>query len=352
MNPFLRKNLQDVTPYKTDSQGYEILLHANENPFNPFRDLKEEITSALFACEGNRYPSVDAAPLRQALGADLGFSPEQIICGNGSDEVLQMMMQAFIDPGDTVVSIAPTFSMYQVFAGVQGANFVNVTANPETLQVSLDELAAEANRLNAKLIILCNPNNPTGQGFSKEEILNLVKKTEALVLVDEAYFEFYGESVLSEICSQPRLIVTRTFSKAFGLAGIRVGYAIADTSIIDALDRVRAPYNLNAASQTIAMVALQNKTLFEKQTALLLQERTRMEQALSACQDLTLFPTQANFILFRSEKAESLIKACTESAIQIRGYNSNGLLKNCLRISIGKPAENDQLLAIIQEVHA
>ena len=249
MNPYLRKNVQAIKPYTVDSSEYEVMLHANENPFNPFRDLKQEIMQALFECNGNRYPSIDAAPLRAALAESTGFNQEEILCGNGSDEILQMIVQAFIDPEDTIVSFAPTFSMYQFFAEVQGANFITVDADPNSLQVSLKDLADKANKTQAKLIILCNPNNPTGQGFSKEEIMTLIKATDALVLVDEAYMEFYGESVLDEVKECPRMIVTRTFSKAYGLAGIRVGYAVADPSLIAALDLVRAPYNLNAAAK-------------------------------------------------------------------------------------------------------
>lgn len=352
MNPYLRKNVQTIKPYTVDSSEYKVMLHANENPFNPFRDLKQEIMQALFECNGNRYPSIDAAPLRAALAESTGFSQNQILCGNGSDEILQMIVQAFIDPEDTIISFAPTFSMYQFFAEVQGANFISVDADPNTLQVSLKDLADQANKREAKLIILCNPNNPTGQGFSKEAIMTLIEETDALVLVDEAYMEFYGESVLDQVKECPRMIVTRTFSKAYGLAGIRVGYAVADPSLIAALDLVRAPYNLNAASQTIAMVALRNKQLFEKQISLLLSERDRMEETLSTFPGLTLFPTKANFILIRSEKAASIESACLESSIQIRGYKSEGLLKNCIRISIGKPEENDKLLAIIREVQA
>lgn len=352
MNPYLRKNLQAIRPYQTDSKEYEVLLHANENPFNPFRNLKHEIINALFECNGNRYPSIDAAPLRAALASDMGFSQDQILCGNGSDEILQMIVQAFIDPEDTIVSLSPTFSMYQFFAEVQGANFINVSADPTSLQGSLDDLAKQANASKAKLIILCNPNNPTGQGYAKKEILNLIDSTESLVLVDEAYIEFYGQSMIDEIKACQRLIVTRTFSKAYGLAGIRVGYAVADASLIASLDLVRAPYNLNAASQTIAMVALKNKQLFKKQIALLLQERTRVEDALAQYPEVSIFPTKANFILIRTEEAGNIENACLESSIQIRGYKSTGLLKNCLRISIGKPEENDRLLAIFQEVHA
>ncbi len=352
MNPYLRKNVQAIKPYTVDTSDYEVMLHANENPFNPFRDLKQEIMQALFECNGNRYPSIDAAPLRAALAESTGFSQEEILCGNGSDEILQMIVQAFIDPEDTIVSFAPTFSMYQFFAEVQGANFITVDAEPNTLQVSLNDLADQANESKAKLIILCNPNNPTGQGFSKEEIMTLIKATDALVLVDEAYMEFYGESVLDEVKKCPRMIVTRTFSKAYGLAGIRVGYAVADPSLITALDLVRAPYNLNAASQTIAMVALKNKQLFQKQIALLLSERNRMEKALGELPGVVLFPSKANFILIRTEKAAEIEEACMESSIQIRGYKSEGLLRNCIRISIGKPEENDRMLEILQEVQA
>jgi histidinol-phosphate aminotransferase len=345
MNPYLRKNVQAIKPYRIDTSQYEVMLHANENPFNPFRDLKHEIMHALFECDGNRYPSIDAAPLRAALAESTGFSQDQILCGNGSDEILQMIVQAFIDPEDTIVSLAPTFSMYQFFTEVQGANFITVDADPDSLQVSLKDLADTANQAKAKLIILCNPNNPTGQGFSKDEIMDLINGTDALVLVDEAYMEFYGESVLDQV-------ETRTFSKAYGLAGIRVGYAVADPSLIASLDLVRAPYNLNAASQTIAMVALKNKKLFDKQIALLLSERDRMEKALAEYSSVSLFPTKANFILIRSEKAAAIESACMESSIQVRGYKSEGLLKNCIRISIGKPEENDRLLAIFQEVDA
>jgi histidinol-phosphate aminotransferase len=352
MNPYLRKNVQAIRPYKTDTSEYEVMLHANENPFNPFRDLKHEIMNALFECNGNRYPSIDAAPLRAALAKDMGFSQNQILCGNGSDEILQMIVQAFIDPNDTIVTMAPTFSMYQFFAEVQGANFVNVPADPASLQVSLEELASQANASKAKLIILCNPNNPTGQGFSKNEIMTLINSTKSLVLVDEAYIEFYGESMIDQINTCQRLIVTRTFSKAYGLAGIRVGYALADASLIASLNLVRTPYNLNAASQAIAMAALKNKQLFKKQVALLLQERDRMERSLAKYPSVSLFPTKANFILLRSELADDIETACRESSIQIRGYKSAGLLKNCLRISIGKPEENDRLLTIFKEVHA
>lgn len=352
MNPYLRKNLEAISPYTIDTTPYEVSLHANENPFNPFRDLKEEIVSALLQCDGNRYPSINAAPLRQALARDLDLSDNQIICGNGSDEILQMILQAFIDPGDPIVSLSPTFGMYQIFAEIQGANFIPVEANPKTLQSSLDELAKKANQAKAKLIVVCNPNNPTGQGFSKAEILKLVNQTKALVLVDEAYMEFYGESMIDETLNHPRLIVTRTFSKAFGLAGIRVGYGIADPSLIEALDRVRAPYNLNAASQAIAMVALKNRVLFEKQIAFLLQERSRLQASLQEYPGVFLFPSEANFLLVRTENASGIERACKESSIQIRGYQSAGLLKNCLRISVGKPQENDRLLQIFQEVHA
>ncbi|MCS6839265.1 MAG: histidinol-phosphate transaminase [Roseiflexaceae bacterium] len=331
-----------------------IKLDANENPYGP----SPRALAALAAVARDAphryaiYPDPDHTRLRAALSRYIGQPPERIICGAGSDELIDLLMRAVLRPGDVMVDCPPTFAMYSFDAALYGARVVPV---PRTEQFDIDvEGVAEAvERDGAKLLFLAAPNNPTGTPLTRAAVERLLDLP-IILAIDEAYAEFAGTSVVDLVGTRPNLVVLRTFSKWAGLAGLRIGYAAMHEDVIAYLWKIKQPYNVNVAAEVAAIASLED--LEERMTtvARIVAERERLAAALATLPGVHVYPSAANFLLCRmtnggAARARAIRDGLAQRGILIRYFNRPGL-DDCIRISVGRPEQNDALLRALEDL--
>ena len=281
-----------------------------------------------------------------------GVSESQILLGNGSDEVLDLIYRAFCEPNqDNIITLPPTYGMYKVLAGI------NAVENKEVLLTADFEPNVEeilnAVDANSKLLFICSPNNPTGNSFKKEGIEKLLKSFNGLVVIDEAYIDFsQDESWLSQLNNYPNLIVTQTLSKAYGLAGIRLGICYASEEIISVLNKIKPPYNVNQLTQQRALKRVLNQDLVNQEVKQILEERTELIKALDSLEFVSeLYPTDANFVLAKVDDANKRYQQLLEKQVVVRNRSTQPLCENTLRFTVGTPEENKKLIAILKELN-
>lgn len=343
INNIVRDSVSKLQPYSSArdeyvSDGSEmIFLDANENPFD----------------NGvNRYPDPYQRSLKSLLSEQKGVSESQILLGNGSDEVLDLIYRAFCEPNqDNIITLPPTYGMYKVLAGI------NAVENKEVLLTADFEPNVEeilnAVDANSKLLFICSPNNPTGNSFKKEGIEKLLKSFNGLVVIDEAYIDFsQDESWLSQLNNYPNLIVTQTLSKAYGLAGIRLGICYASEEIISVLNKIKPPYNVNQLTQQRALKRVLNQDLVNQEVKQILEERTELIKALDSLEFVSeLYPTDANFVLAKVDDANKRYQQLLEKQVVVRNRSTQPLCENTLRFTVGTPEENKKLIAILKELN-
>ncbi len=349
MNNYVKKSVRLLQPYHVEKENVDVKLDANENPYNIFEELQKDFIREIKNLNINRYPDTDSDKLRLAIARHTGLKKENVICGNGSDELIQIILNSFVDKGENVLTYSPTFTMYKTFTNIIGGNVIEVSCE-DNFQVSEDEIIKQANEKKVKIIFLCNPNNPTGTLIPKKVIQNILKNTKSIVVVDEAYYEFSGETVKDWIYIYDRLIVLRTLSKAFALAGARIGYGIASEKMMNVLYRVKSPYNLNMFSQIVGKLYIEKVDFIKQHIDQIKEERTYLFEQLCKIEDIEVFPTSSNFILIRTSQFEKILNMCKKEKIALRAFRNEDLLKDCIRITVGKREENDVLLNIIRKV--
>lgn len=346
---FFRSDLFELRPYSVKHRPHKIKLDANENPFNMPKPLREIISQKIIDFEFNRYPDAEAKNLRNKLAKLLDVPVEWICVGNGSDELISYILTTFAREDARMLYPTPTFAMYEILAHAAGIETVAVPLTDD-FQIDLSRTLDSLNPDGTNLFFISYPNNPTGNCFDEDAIRGLVDQPNALVIMDEAYHEFSGKTFLPSVEHSPNLIITRTFSKAYDLAGLRVGYMIAHPEIVNEINKIRLPYNLNSFSQLVACTVLENLDLFKPVIEEIITERDRIYQELLHAEraiklKVQPFPTDANFILMRfSENADKVFDRLLSDEILIRNLNRPGKLKNCLRVCVGTPEENDAFL--------
>lgn len=337
-----RDGLEDLQPYSIEEHSFKVKLDANEMPVNLPPTVAAVLSERLNSLHLNRYPEIAAHSLRTKLADSMGGKLSQVQIGNGSSELLQAVCYVFGGAGRKIVYPEPSFSMYPVYIRLADSQPVAVQLeNDYSLSVEkYYELAKSAD-----LAILCNPNNPTGNVMAIESIAWLAGKLSCPLLVDEAYFEFHKTSAVDLIRTYNNLIVVRTFSKAYGLAGARVGYMFASEAISSAVGKVLLPYHVNALSLTAAETVLDYQNEFIAGITTIINERERLSAALSRLPNIRSFPSQTNFLLVKVEEASPLAAQFNSAGIGIRDFSHSPGLKGCLRITVGTPAENDLVIA-------
>ncbi|WP_421807283.1 histidinol-phosphate transaminase [Flagellimonas sp.] len=343
INNIVRESVSKLQPYSSArdeyvSDGSEmIFLDANENPFD----------------NGvNRYPDPYQRSLKSVLSEQKGLAEQQILLGNGSDEVLDLIYRAFCEPNqDNIITLPPTYGMYKVLAGI------NAVENREVLltkdfEPNVTEILKVADS-NSKLLFICSPNNPTGNAFQKKGIKELLESFNGLVVVDEAYIDFSNdESWVSELKQYPNLIVTQTLSKAYGLAGIRLGICYASEEIIGILNKIKPPYNVNQLTQQRALQRVLHQDLVKQEVKQILDEREELIKALKDLEFVTaLYPTDANFVLAKVDDANKRYQQLLEKQVVVRNRSTQPLCENTLRFTVGTPEENKKLIAILKELN-
>lgn len=345
MTARLRPALRDFEPYDPAFSPCRVNLSANENTHALPAEVRAAIGEALLATPLNRYPDPMANALRDAVAARHGVAREAVCVGNGGDELLFNLLFAFGGPGRTLVTCPPDFAEYANFAAMCETPVARAPRDPEDFSIDADALLAAAR--DAALVILTSPNNPTGDLVDHALVRRLIDETGALVLLDEAYVEFApeGSSLVDWVAACPRLIVLRTLSKAFGLAGLRVGYVVADPAVIAALAAVRQIYSVDVLAQAAALAALARREALAPVVDDIVAERARLSAGLSELLGVRAWPSAANFVLVRVPRAAEVRRLLRdEFSVLVRDFSAVPGLEGCLRISVGTREENDVLL--------
>ncbi len=338
LEKLVRENVKRLTPYssarKEFSGAAQIFLDANENSFGS--PLEQNY---------NRYPDPLQTKIKERIAALQNVKPSEVFVGNGSDEAIDLLFRIFCRPQiDNSLICPPTYGMYEVSAEI---NDVKVKRANLTVDFELDfEAIKRAVDENTKLLFVCSPNNPTGNSFPRRDVLRLAENFRGIVVVDEAYVDFSNEkSLISEVNNLPNLVVLRTFSKAWGLAGLRVGLAFGSEEIIKLFNKIKSPYNVSQIAQEAVLQALKNKAEVDETIAKIISEREKLIENLQKFSSVTkIYPTDANFVLIKTIDAETVYKFLVAEKIIVRNRNNVELCAGCLRITIGTPRENKSLL--------
>ena len=332
INSLVRGCIAALTPYSTARDEYQgalgVFLDANESPYeNGY----------------NRYPDPHQKALKAQVAAIKGVKAENIFIGNGSDEAIDLVFRVFCEPRvDNVVAIAPSYGMYKVAAAINDVELREVQLGEE-YSLPVEDILAAADE-NTKALFLCSPNNPTGNSFPREAILRLVDEFGGMVVVDEAYIDFAeAESLRSEIATRPNLIVLQTMSKAWAMAGLRVGLALADSRVIELMSQVKYPYNINVATMSIVSGLLTKGV--DSEVAEIKAQRAVLAEALAGMSMVQrVYPSDANFILARFDDADAVYDYLIADGIIVRNRNRVKGCEGCLRLTVGLPEENDKLI--------
>ena len=344
---FIRPEVRQLVPYEVKYLPECIKLDANENPFPWPAGMLEALFAENIAF--NRYPDGMAQSLKEAISAYTEISPEGILVGNGSDELIQLILLTFGGSGQSVIIHPPTFGMYQISAHLTDTTVVEVPLL-NGLDLDTDEMLKVALSPEAHVVIVCNPNNPTGSLFPREEILRLVQESGKIVVVDEAYAEFSEETLIPEIKNYPNLVILRTFSKSFGMAGLRLGYLLGQPEAIALINRVRPPFNVNSFSQKAGILALGYLGEYQAQIQQIKEETQQLQEALTQLPDVVVYPTKANFILFKPDDSDGWANELLKRGFLVRNMGVLPVLGKCLRISAGLPEDNEGFLRAIREI--
>ena len=352
VNQLVRAEIRTLGAYHVPPAGKLIKLDAMENPW-PWPDtLREEWLVALGAVELNRYPDPAASSLQAVMRTAMSVPDSAaVILGNGSDELIQMIVQTVAAPGRKVLAPGPTFVMYGQIAAVAGLEFVSVPLQHD-FSLNADAMLAAIRQQQPAVTFLAYPNNPTGNLFDAAVITEMLAAAEGLVVVDEAYAPFTDASFMQELPNHDNLLVLRTVSK-MGLAGLRLGLLAGAREWLEQIDKTRLPYNLGSLNQLTGRFAMQHKPVFDEQAQKIREARTELFAGLHAMPSLTVFPSEANFILFRvpPARADAIYHGLQQAGILIKNLNGSAeALRDCLRVTVGLPEENRAFLAALKEL--
>jgi len=343
----IRNDIKALSAYHVPDSSGLIKLDAMENPFSLPESIKDAWLQKLATVDLNRYPDADMLLLRTAIAEREGVNPDQVLLGNGSDEIIQMLLLA-TNAGTCVVP-RPTFVMYDLISRWLKRPVASVPLKAD-FSLDADHFLQVCGREKAEIAFLACPNNPTGNLWDEATIKRIAHGLNGQLIIDEAYGPFAERSHVSMIC--PNVMILRTFSK-LGWAGLRLGYLLGEANQIAQLNKVRMPYNINALTQASALFLLDHFALFEQQAALLCKERERLATALNALDGLTVYPSQANFLLVRTADAGVVFEGLKRAGILIKSmHGADATLAECVRITVGTPEENDAVIAALKELLA
>lgn len=339
-NTLIRNNIKRMKPYASARDEYKsasadmIFIDANENPFQT---------------NVNRYPDPQQTKVKQRLAEIKNVSVSQLLLGNGSDEVLDLIFRAFCEPNiGNIITLPPTYGMYQVLAELNAVEVISVELDTN-FQPKMSEILSVQNE-NSKLLLLCSPNNPTANSFEASKVERLIRNFNGIVVIDEAYIDFSNqESWLSRLDDFPNLIVTQTLSKAFGLAGIRLGICYASEAIISILNRIKPPYNVNQLTQDKALERLNDLNAVAVEVKRIISERELLKGKLTEIKFVkTIYPSDANFVLAKVDDANKRYAQLIANGIVVRNRANEPLCDNCLRFTVGTNLENKRLIEVLK----
>ena len=337
-----KQSVKELQPYVVNPVVCSVKLDANEGNKDLFKDLLKDIKDDFYL---NVYPDDNYTDLKKAISDYVNCKMENISVGNGSSELLDLCVKTFVDTNELILSLDPTFSMYSIYAKIANSRYIGAGEGND-FTVDVDDVIKSIKENNPKLTIICNPNNPTGTVIKREDMIRIVKSTDNIVIADEAYMEFSDESIIDEIENYPNLIVVKTMSKAFSMAGIRTGYLVANKDLVQSIEKVRPPYNLNSISAVLATKALQQKDKMLSYVENLKDEREKVYNTL-VDMGVKAYKSGANFVFFKSN-IENLGEKLIENDVLIRKFG--GKLDNYYRVTIGNEKENKAFLESMKEI--
>jgi len=350
---WIRPEIRSLSAYHVQDAAGLVKLDAMENPYTWPVELRDEWAQLMHSTDVNRYPDPTAGELVARLTESMQVpSGMRLILGNGSDEIIQMICMSLSGRGRSVLSVDPGFVMYRMIATFCGMPYVGVPLNSEDFSLDVAALKQAMEQHQPAVVFLAYPNNPTGNLFAEQDMLEIIEAAPGLVVVDEAYAPFTDASFMSRLGQYDNLLVMRTVSK-MGLAGLRLGFLAGPSAWLDEFDKVRLPYNINVLTQVSADFALRHKAVFDEQTRNLREERERLSQELAGLAGVTVYPSDANFLLLRTPpgRATDWFEGMKQRGILIKNmHGAHSLLNDCLRPTVGTPQENDSMLDAFRQV--
>jgi len=345
----VKEQVLDAPAYTLRALDAAVKLNQNENPYDFPADLKEEAFRRFRDRAWSRYPEFVPEKLLGQLADFAGWTRDGVLVGNGSNELLQATLMVLLREQAPVVIPAPTFTVYALIAQILGARIVRVPLNAD-MSYNADAIIERALEARARVVVINTPNNPTGSLLDERGLERLLERFDGHLLLDEAYYEFCGRTGLRYLESHPRLLITRTFSKAMGMAGLRLGYLLAHPGLTAQIAKAKLPYNVNQFSLTVAQVALDHRERFRPAIEAVLAERTRLGAELATLPGVKVYPTAANFFLFELPVApQAVFERLYRDGVLIRDVTSYPMLGRCLRVTVGTPAENDRFLSALKD---
>ena len=346
----LKPAVRQASRYSLEAPAVTRKLNQNEAPWEPPADLKREILDRAAQAAWNRYPDFAPSSLQHRLAKRHEWDPDGVLVGNGSNEVIQAVLAAAVRSGDVVLAPSPTFSLYRLLVGTNEGRYLPVPLGAD-FAYDIEALVGAARREQAKAIILCSPNNPTGTVLPEHGVRRLLDETDALLLCDEAYQDFGGTSAIPLLRESARILVFRTFSKAVGLAGLRFGYALAHPALAREIAKTMLPYNVNLVTLAAAEVVLDHEPRFAERVQVIVRERDRFVAGLQGIEGITVFPGAGNFVLIRCDArpGTEVFRALRDQyGILVRDVSAAPGLGHCLRISIGTREDMDATLEALR----
>lgn len=346
----IKPEVRALAPYTLKLHAYRIKLNQNENPFGFPEALKEEVWRRLRERDWARYPDFYLRDITERLAAFAGVPPDWVLVGNGSNELLQMTFLACLGRGDHLVVPVPTFSLYRLQGVAMGATVHEIPLITPGFRLPVEQIIETAHTYRARIVVLCSPNNPTGNPYAEAEVRRVLEESGCLVLLDEAYVEFAERNLRPLLDEYENLLILRTFSKAWALAGARVGYVLGRPEWLREIAKVKLPYGLNIFSETAAVVALEHPGVLMQQVRRIVELREALYDALQQIPGVHPYPSQTNFILCRFDRpVGDVFAACLKQGVLIRDVSRYPGLANHLRISVGTEEENAALIACFTE---
>lgn len=341
----INNKIQSIQPYKPADGGYKIRLDANESYITPDDEILNKINDSVSAVPINRYPDPNAVELCKAFAEYYRINPEYVTAGNGSDELLFVIFTAFTQKGDTVVTLNPDFSMYKFYAHIAECRNIEIEKGQD-LQINVDKLIDICNTSNAKLLVFSNPCNPTSLALEREKVIKIIQNVNALVVLDEAYMDFYDQSLISSAHEYENLILLRTCSKMMGLAALRAGFAVANKNLTEALRKCKSPYNVNAYTQAAAATVLRMRDYLDNCRRQIIDSKNFLYKQLTEIASKTgwkVFDSKTNFVFLKPDNSAELFGFLCSQSILVRKIDKY------LRITAGSRQENLAVIAAIKQ---
>jgi histidinol-phosphate aminotransferase len=346
-----RPDLADLLPYRAPQVSAPVKLNTNESPYPPPEEVMAELARRVGSLPLHRYPDRDFTELREGLARHLGVLTDRVWLANGSNEILLQLMLAFGGADRRAMKFEPTYAMHSHIVRVSGTRLLRARRNPD-FTMHLDATVEAIRKQEPDIVFLCSPNNPTGNTNTEEEVEAVCEASSGLVVLDEAYVEFAGGSMIRLIEDHEHLAVVRTFSKAWRMAGARLGYLVAQPWVGEQILKVRLPYHLSALTQAAGLTALAHAREITSHVQTIVHERERLWDELSTTRGITAFPSRANFILFRCEAkpASEVWNGLLAKGVLIRDFSDTPGCDGCLRVSVGTPEQNERFLETLSTV--